>query len=471
MSLNTKEIDLILEELELPGSYIQKVVQSDFQSLQLSLYKPGNKTELKISLAPGKSRICRTTGKGKKGAKLQRFEQFLRSRILSGRITEVSQPGRDRIVKICIIKGGESTNLYIRLWGGNTNIIAADSENRILDAFYRRPGKNEQSGSIFTLPENKSHKADKFKVREYPSDGDFNTFIDRYYSDIERKDTIERLKNRLNILLNKKAIYLESKINKSESEFERYDRSESFRQYGDLLLSFSSRWKKGEKWLEVENYYDNNNTLMIELDPDISVEKNAEKYFTKYRKLKKTRENFLDELSNLENRLNRIRKRLEEIKNEESIKVLSHWLKETETEKKGDLQSGKKPIPGLQFYSGGFTILVGRGAKENDELLRHHVKGNDYWLHARDYPGGYVFVRNLRGKSIPLETLLDAGNLAVFYSKGKNSGRGEVYYTQVKYLRRTKTGRTGLVIPTQEKNLTIVIDDNRIKKLFDLNST
>ena len=110
---------------------------------------------------------------------------------------------------------------------------------------------------------------------------------------------------------------------------------------------------------------------------------------------------------------------------------------------------------------------MGRGAKENDELLRHHVKGNDFWLHARDYPGGYIFIKNIKGKSIPLETLLDAGNLAVFYSKGKNSGKGEVYYTQVKYLRRTKTGKTGLVIPTQEKNLSITVDDRRLKKIFN----
>ena len=69
MSLNTKEIDLILSELDLPGSYIQKIVQSDFQSLHFSLYKPGNKYELKISLSPGKTRICRTSEKGKKRGK------------------------------------------------------------------------------------------------------------------------------------------------------------------------------------------------------------------------------------------------------------------------------------------------------------------------------------------------------------------------------------------------------------------
>ncbi len=72
-------------------------------------------------------------------------------------------------------------------------------------------------------------------------------------------------------------------------------------------------------------------------------------------------------------------------------------------------------------------------------------------LHTRDYPGGYVFIRNQPGKSVPLEVLLDAGNLALFYSKARQSGKGDLYYTQVKYLRRAKDGPTGLVLPTQEK--------------------
>ena len=464
MSLNTKEIDLILSELDLPGSYIQKIVQSDFQSLNFSLYKPGNKFELKVSLSPGKTRLCRTYAKGKKGVKLQRFEQFLRSRILSGKIIEASQPGNDRIVKITVRNGGEHTILYIRLWGGNANIIVCDSENLILDAFYRRPGKKEQSGSVFILPESRNKNADKFKIRDYSSLEDFNSFIDSYYREIETNETIERLKNRLLNYLRKKAISIEAKIKNREENFDKYDSAESFKQYGELLLSFSHKWKKGEKWLDAENYYDNNSIIRIEVDPEISIEKNADKYFTKYKKLKNSRENFLDELENLENRLNRINKRIKETEEEESIKKLTALLKETETEKKAE---GKKQIPGLQFVSGGFIILVGRGAKENDELLRHHVKGNDFWLHARDYPGGYIFIKNIKGKSIPLETLLDAGNLAVFYSKGKNSGKGEVYYTQVKYLRRTKTGKTGLVIPTQEKNLSITVDDRRLKKIFN----
>ncbi|MFW5688238.1 MAG: NFACT RNA binding domain-containing protein [Spirochaetota bacterium] len=125
-----------------------------------------------------------------------------------------------------------------------------------------------------------------------------------------------------------------------------------------------------------------------------------------------------------------------------------------------------EPTPGLQFESNGFRLLVGRNARENDELLRRHVRGNDVWLHARDFPGGYVFVKSRRGKSVPLDVLLDAGNLAVHYSRAKTNGRADLYYTQVKFLRRAKEGPKGLVLPTQEKNLHVVVDEERLARLL-----
>jgi predicted ribosome quality control (RQC) complex YloA/Tae2 family protein len=138
----------------------------------------------------------------------------------------------------------------------------------------------------------------------------------------------------------------------------------------------------------------------------------------------------------------------------------------------GALARGKLPArredskrPGLSFRRKNWLIIVGRDASENDALLRRHVKGNDLWLHARDYPGSYVFIKQQAGKTVPLDILLDAGNLAVFYSKGRNSGEGDLFYTQVKYLRRAKDGPKGLVIPTQEKNLHVKVESARLKEL------
>ncbi len=153
---------------------------------------------------PERQDCAEQTRKGKKGAKLQRFEQFLRSRILSGRIIEASQPGNDRIVRITVRKGGEETKLYIRLWGGNANIVVCDSDNLILDAFYRRPGKMNKAEVFFIFPKAGIKNTDKFKIRDYSGSEDFNSFIDSYYREIETKETIERLRNRLLNILNKK---------------------------------------------------------------------------------------------------------------------------------------------------------------------------------------------------------------------------------------------------------------------------
>jgi predicted ribosome quality control (RQC) complex YloA/Tae2 family protein len=84
---------------------------------------------------------------------------------------------------------------------------------------------------------------------------------------------------------------------------------------------------------------------------------------------------------------------------------------------------------------------------------------------VRDFPGSYVFIKHRSGKTVPLDILLDAGNLALFYSKGRNNGEADLFYTQVKYLRRAKNAPKGTVLPTQEKNLHIKTDENRLKEL------
>jgi predicted ribosome quality control (RQC) complex YloA/Tae2 family protein len=73
-----------------------------------------------------------------------------------------------------------------------------------------------------------------------------------------------------------------------------------------------------------------------------------------------------------------------------------------------------------------------------------------------------MFVKSVPGESLPLDTMLDAGNLARFYSKGKSFGQGDVYYTQVRYLRRVKGGKGGLVIPTREKTLIVRLERESI---------
>ncbi len=474
MSLNWKEIDLILAELDMENSHIQKIRQPDYKTLVIDLYKPGDRFSLLISLNQGKVRLHRLSRKIQNKVPLQRFAQLLRSRINGGRITEAQQLGKERIVLLKIIRADETTILYLRLWGGNPNIIAVGKNGTILDAFFRRPGKEETSGETY-FPEIELKKVKKkntgekeFSVRPYDERNTFNSFIEQYYSDLENIIELKELNQRINRILEAKETQLLSSLEALEERIAAGSQYELYRQQAELLKSNLYRIFSGMEEITVENYFQNNDTIIIKLDSRLSPSENAEKLFKKYKKEKAGLENLKNELANVKAQIRKIeydRERLfsKDTDIETSIDKLKSFLSSIP---KQITVKEKEKIPGLQFVSGRFTIYVGRTAAENDLLLRKHVKGNDYWLHTRDFPGGYVFIKYIRGKSIPLETLLDAGNLALFFSKGRKNGQGELYYTQVKYLRRAKQGKKGLVLPTQEKNLSLRLDKQRLNVLL-----
>jgi predicted ribosome quality control (RQC) complex YloA/Tae2 family protein len=479
LSLNWKEIDLILEELNVVDAHIQKIRQPRFHALILQLYRPKERFSLYLSLAQGRTRLHRLTRPVRGSIKTQRFVQFLKSRIIGGRITDAYQIGKERIVKITVVRAGETTHLWVRLWGGAANILVTDAEGTILDALYRRPKRNEVSGGFFhpekspsLIPEKKVEK--EFEIRELPGEGPFNEKIERHYFDMENSEAREQQKSVVDRILNKKESKIETTLENLQTKKDNYEQFEKYKQYGDLITSDMHRIQKGDRWFETVNYFDDDGqTVTIELKPELTPAENADHYYNLYKKSKSGLDRLIEEIRSQEDELDRVRRDLRilrETADPEKVQELYEAYAGAESDEPAKAGKQQKVYPGLQFRSHGFTILVGRNARENDELLRYHTRGNDYWIHTRDYPGGYVFIKAESGKSVPLEALLDAGNLAIHYSKAKKAEEADLYYTQVKYLRRPKEGKKGLVIPTQEKNLSMKLDRERLARLQEQRS-
>ena len=112
----------------------------------------------------------------------------------------------------------------------------------------------------------------------------------------------------------------------------------------------------------------------------------------------------------------------------------------------------------------GLVILAGRSKDENLELTFKHARGGDVWLHVRGRPGAHILVPLTSGKSAPLETLLDAATLAIYYSGGEKWGKTEVDYTFKKYVRRIKDSTEASY--THNKTLILEPDPARIKRLL-----
>ncbi len=466
MSLNCAEIDLILEELDLTGSFIQDVVQPGFDSLALFVYKGassgGKATTVFFCLAPGACRVHETRRKIPKTDRPLRFMEFLRSRIRGSRIAEATQLDGNRIIRLTLCRAEETLFLYVRLWSGAANMVLADGEGRILDVFFRRPKRGETSGGLWALPEPKDASGGKtWAVRELPGEGTFNERVDLWYAEhaetLSREALLEEARKRYR----ERRVRLETALGRLEKKRDGFLDADRLRLQGDLLTANLHAVKAGMTSVEVEDYENGNVPICIILDAKLKPQENAALYYERYRKAVSGLADLEDDIASTRRTLETLAAELAEMEGERNPLVIQKALRRQNTPR----QQLKKKYPGLCFRKDGWILLVGRTASENDELLRHHVKGFDMWLHVRDWPGGYVFIKNRPGKSVPLEILLDAGTLALFYSKGRKAGSADLYYTQVKHLRRAKGAPKGTVLPSNEKNLSVALDDARLKRL------
>jgi predicted ribosome quality control (RQC) complex YloA/Tae2 family protein len=478
MSLNWKEINRILEELDLPGFQIQKAVQSTYDVLSLKLHRSvpqSSSKTLLIALSPGACRVHETWQTIPKHATPLRFAELLNSRVVNGWIEEAVQLGNNRIIRLMIRLGQHRWRLYCRLWSNAANVLLTDAEGVVVDALRRLPKQGEISGGRYT-PEaalgDLSPGAREYLIRDFSGES-FNAFIDAWYAEHGGPLSLDALRAQARKTFDTHAGRLQAALERLREKERTFEDVQRLKEYGDLILGYSHAIRPGDSWLEAENFYDpEGGTIRIKLDPRKSPGSQAEQYYEQYRKAKKGLAQIRAEIAAGTQELVRLETALDRALAETNPLVLHKLLKTgliqrpliPEDAQPRNREQDKKR-PGLGFWRKDWLILVGRDGGENDLLLRHYVKGKDLWLHVRDYPGSYVFIKQRSGKSFPLDILLDAGNLALFYSKGRNNREGDLFYTPVKYLRRVKGGPPGLVIPAQEKNLHIKLDEKRLKEL------
>ncbi len=493
MSLNCAEIEKALAELPLEGSFVQDVVQPSYDSLCLSFYSPPKQGRaqgafaLFICLAHGCCRLHAAFSKVPKFEKPLRFMEFLRSKVRGARIESAGQPGFDRVVRLALSRrGSERLFLYIRLWSGASNIIATDEDGKILDVFYRRPARGEVSGGIWNYapPGVSSIEEAGYEPRDFASlllkdlSGNalskaqeaisespmpYSRAIDLWYashsSALSRDSLIEEARKKFGASISK----LEDSLERMKARRVSFLGADSFRHQGDLLSANLWAVKPGDEFIDVEDYEaEKPGTIVrIPLNPRLTPQENAATLYAEYKKAISGLDGLTVSIEISEKRIVELKEKLMAIEKEENPLAIRKMLRLELP------QQGKKSgnFPGPVFRRNGWLILVGRSAAENDELLRKHVRGSDIWLHARDWKGSYVFIKSRSGKTVPREILLDGAALAVFYSKGRNNGEGDVYCTQVKHLRRAKGAPRGTVLPMHEKNIYIKVDSARLREL------
>ena len=259
-------------------------------------------------------------------------------------------------------------------------------------------------------------------------------------------NNIDRCKKKNNILLN--ALKECEKKNKLQLS-------------GELLTANIYSIKKGDRSIQVYNYYsDNEEYITIPLDDTLSPSENIQHYYKKYNKLKKTEEAALEQLKSNETESDYLQSVLTNIKNCDSYDeiedirrelVETGYIKFRKTSGKAKTSQSKP----LHFKStDGTDIYVGKNNIQNDYLTLKFAERGDIWLHTKNIPGSHVIVKN--NGSLSDRTLEEAATLAAHFSKAKASTKVPVDYTEVKNVKKPSGAKPGMVIYSTNK--TIYVD-------------
>lgn len=243
-------------------------------------------------------------------------------------------------------------------------------------------------------------------------------------------------------------------IQNLNSDLEKHGDPDLWKRYGDLILAnISSAVRDGDEVL-VTDYFDAGSPqILIAGERQLSLNEIAEGYFRSYTKARNGKRVIAERIAKAERTLEKAEDALKRIQIAISNSDLVYLESFSERRQLASLElAGKKKRSQAGFKGArrfistdGLEILVGKKATDNDLLTFRVAKSLDTWLHAADYPGSHVVVRGHGKKSIPDRTLLEAAQLAAFYSDAREQPKAAVRYTQKKFVNKPRKAAPGLV--------------------------
>lgn len=234
--------------------------------------------------------------------------------------------------------------------------------------------------------------------------------------------------------------------------------AEAVRLKGELLTANLYAVSRGQESFEAVNYYDEKGgKIKISLDRSLTPAQNAQKYFKRYAKLKRTEETVTAQKAETEQRLDYILSIRAHICAAESLSDLQETREELKKEgliKEVDPKKTKPAaLPFRKFEIGGFTVLAGRNNIQNDRLLKH-IQADDLWLHTQGYHSSHVAILT-GGKAVPDGVLLSAAEICAYYSDGRGGTKIPVDYAKRKFVKKPPASDAGFVIYTDYKTILV----------------
>jgi len=504
MPLSADEIVLIVRECRplLLGALVDDVRAPDDHSLLVTLRSTqGRSYFLLFSVRPGFARLHLVPERPRAVSQAPPFVEPIRSALRDARLIELRQVSGDRIVEasfqtLAVAGIGQAASIVLEAIGSRGQLVLLDAGRRLLASVHpvRRGKESVDVGAVYRFPEARPRRPQLRAVPPAPSlylapgeanawaesPAHWNFLLGQYYGRRESEEEFRERKERLLARLQRDVERAKGTLEKIARDREAAEAADVHRRKGELLKGALGRIRRGMASIEVDDYFHPElRKVVVELDAALSPRENVERCFRLYQKARRAvpilearRRKIAGDLARAEALLAKA-SAAEDIAAVVAVEEEPSVRAATARSKKPKGPRRTAPQGPRHFVSkDGWEILVGRNARQNDELTLRVARGNDLFLHVAGRAGGHVIVRSPTGKLPPTETLLDAANLALYYSLPDRQRRGqalsaggEVDYTQVKHVRKPKGAKPGLLLLASRKTLRIRLELERLERL------
>jgi len=454
-------IQRVVEELRdvLKGRFWGKIYQLGPASFAIDFGLRGE--FVFISVDPSNPRFYlirrRTKELEKQSTALNSFGQTMRSKLSGAYVVNISKDPLDRIVRLTFRKEDVFRRLVIQLTGRTADLFLLDELNRI-EAILREPAQTRIQQLYEPPPRPLKEPAESLQLDAGPPSAQ----LDKHFSALDASKAFDAKAKAIRSRVTKSIRQQRTLQNNLRNDLVRHGDPEEHKRTGDLLLAnIATAVREGNKVRLTDYYADGAPVIEIEVDANRSLQDEAAARFRQYTKAKHAADEIAERLKQIDRETSSLEWRLQQLDSiiqSRDEAALDMFEKPAPAPRVAPKKTAKtEKISGVRRYlsTDGYEILVGRAARDNDNLTFRVAQPNDLWMHAGDYPGSHVVIRNPTRKEIPQRTIIEAAQLAGKFSQASEDAKVVIHYTERKFLSKPKGAAPGLVRLSRFRSITV----------------
>lgn len=497
--LSLKELRRAAQALEqtLVGHRLEKIVQHGEDRIVLSFRSrvraaPAGRARCHVLFcsAPGLARVSELNDPPPAPARPLAFAQYLRAHLDGARFAGARILNNDRQLGLALETSEGRRELLLSILGGRSNLYLLDGTGCV-EAFLRPlelTMRGLARGAPWCGPETPppSEGADRFVG--IPDEA-LLVEIEQFYAERERALVREAEVRAFQTSLARETASVSRKRERLRAEIQvGGDPAEHLRR-GELLKGALHLVRPGAASVAVRNP-ESGAALSVELNPTLSPAENLEQCFTRYRKAKRRLAKLTVELSSLDRRegeLAALREALHAALAASGPEAIAAFAAQPEVRTllgrprprsaaaphtaerraaKGREGLPMRLRPRRYLSADGLEIWVGRSDEANDHLTTRLARGQDVFLHVEGAAGSHVILRTEGRADAPQESLLDACELALHFSKERGAARITIHLAPIKDVMKPRGAKPGLVHVRGGRRLVLRHEPSRLERVL-----